>query len=67
MDDDSNQDDSACIIRSGRASKPHDYSNHFPEMDHAQTGTTEGRWLKPHYCDEFKMIEQLGDGIFYNE
>ena len=57
MDDNSDQDDSVCVTRSGKASKPHNYSKHFPETSHTQKGTIDGRWLKLYYYDEVEMIE----------
>ena len=67
MNDYSDQDYSACITSSGRLSKPYDYSKYFLETTHSQERTIEGRRLKPHYYNWVEMIEQLGDGMFYNE
>ena len=44
VDDNRDQDDSVCINRSGRVSKPYEYSKHFPETGHTQISTTEIRW-----------------------
>ena len=65
--DHSDQDDSACITRSGRARNSHNYSKHFLDTAHIQTFTTDDSRLKPYYYEEVQMVEKLSNVIFYNE
>ena len=67
--DESDDDEPHCRTRSGRISKPYDYSKHFPEIPHVQMtdeGSSAGLWLKPYYYDE-DMVETLSTGIYYKE
>ena len=68
--DESDDDEPYCRTRSGRISKPYDYSKHFPETAHVQMideGSGAGLWLKPYYYDDEDVISKLGEGTFYRD
>ena len=65
--DDSDAEDGTVRTRPGRSIRPYDFKIHFPETAHVQMSIQDGKWLKPYYCDDEKMMEKLGKGIFYQE
>ena len=43
--------------RSGRGSKPYDFKKNFPKTSHVQVDRNDGRYLRPHYYVDEKIVE----------